>query len=254
VKDGLGNVTRVSDWSHGIPRLIDYPTSVSEKATVDGIGNILSTTDQLASTTSYAYDVMGRLSRITYPAGDTATWGDTTREFVAVNVAEYGLPAGHWRQTVRTGNGQTSTFYDAQWHPVLAITEDTALPASKSFVVKRYDAMGREVFSSYPVGSLPGNQGLMEGVTTQYDALGRPIRVNQDSELGVLTTSTDYLPGFQTMVTNPRGFKTTTSYQLFDAPNMDSPVRITAEEGVSTVITRDGFGKPLQVTRSGPGG
>ncbi len=254
VKDGRGNVTTVSDWSRGIPRLIDYPTSVSERATVDGIGNILSSTDQLGSTTSYGYDVMGRLTRIAYPVGDTRAWSDTTREFVMVNVAEYGLPAGHWRQTVRTGDGQTSTFYDAQWHPVLAITEDTALSSSKSFVVKRYDPMGREVFSSYPVGSLPGNQGLMEGVTTQYDALGRPIRVSQDSEIGVLTTSTNYLSGFQTMVTNPRGFKTTTSYQLFDAPSTDAPVRITAEEGVSTVITRDGFGKPLQVTRTGPGG
>lgn len=254
VRDGLGNVTALSNWSHGVPQLISYPTSVSESATVDGLGNLLSTTDQLASTTTYGYDVMGRLSRITYPVGDTAAWSDTTRGFVFVAAAEYGLPAGHWRQTVRTGNGQASTFYDARWHPVLVITEDTALASSRSFVVKRYDIMGREVFSSYPVGSLVGVRDALQGMSTQYDALGRPVRVSQDSELGILTTNTEYLTGFLTQVTNPRGFKTTTSYQVFDSPSVDAPVRINAEEGVSTVITRDGFGKPLQITRSGPGG
>lgn len=254
VKDGLNNQTTLGEWSRGIPRLISYPTGVTERATVNGLGSILSTTDQLASTTSYSYDVMGRLSRIAYPAGDAVAWADTTRVFEVAPVPEHGLPAGHWKQTVRTGNGQTTTFYDARWHPILTLTEDTALASSTSFVVKRFDAMGREVFSSYPVASVAGGQALLPGVTTRFDALGRPIQFLQDSELGQLTTNTDYLSGFQTQVTNPRGFKTTTRFQVFDAPSQDAPVRIDAEAGVTTVITRDGFGKPLQVTRSGPGG
>jgi len=65
---------------------------------------------------------------------------------------------------------------------------------------------------------------------------------------------TVFMTGFLTRVTNPRGIQTMTSYQAFDAPSTDSPVRIEAPEVALTTITRDGFGKPLQVTRCGPGG
>jgi YD repeat-containing protein len=253
VKDGRNNVIGLSNWYRGIPRAISYPTGVSQSAVVGNFGQISSTTDELASATGYGYDAMGRLSNIAYPSGDTVAWNATARGFVPVAAVEYGIPAGHWKQTVQTGTGKTTTFYDGRWSPVLTLTEDTALGASKSFVVRRFDAVGRAVFSSYPV-ALANVNDILPGIVTQYDALGRAYQVKQDSELGVLTTTTEYLSGFQTRVTNPRGYPTTTSYQVFDAPGTDAPVRIDAPQGVVTTITRDGFGKPLQVTRSGPGG
>ncbi|MFA6135726.1 MAG: hypothetical protein WC869_17095, partial [Phycisphaerae bacterium] len=251
-KDGRNNVTAVSNWYRGVPRVITYADTKAESATVSGSGQLLSTTDELGYATSYSYDPMDRLTGITYPIGDTVVWNDTTLPFVAVAAAEYGIPGGHWKQTVKTGNGQTTTFYDAQWRPVLALTEDTGNAASKSFVVNRYDAGGRLVFSSYPVASLTSVNDTLQGTTTQYDALGRVIKVLQDSELGVLTSTTEYLTGFKTRTTNPRGFQTTTSYQAFDTPDTSRPTRIEAPEGVLTVINRDDFGKPLKVTRSGP--
>ena len=87
------------------------------------------------------------------------------------------------------------------------------------------------------------------GTWTDYDALGRVTSIAQDSELGVLTTTTSYNSGFTTTVTNPRSKATTTSYQTFDQPSTDAPVLIVAPEGVTTTIVRDPFGKPLSTTR-----
>ncbi len=261
VTDGNGKVTTLGNWYMGVPRAIGYPTSFSTSATVGTDGTIQSTTDELGNVTQYGYDPMGWLKSVKYPTGGSTTWTDLTRSLSFVAGAEYGLPANHWKQVVdspvSTAGGapiaRTTTLYDARFNPVLTLTEDTTLSSSKSFVVRRFDGMGRETFRSYPVASANVNDALT-GFVTEYDALGRVTKVKQDSELGALATQTEYLTGFQTRVTNPRGFATTTNYQVFDSPSTDAPVRIDAPQGVSTVITRDGFGKPLQITRSGPGG
>lgn len=251
VRDGGNNLTSLSNWYRGVPRLVTFANSQVQSAAVDGIGRLLSATDELGSATNYAYDAMGRLTGITYPAGDSTVWNANTRSFLPVAAAEYGIAAGHWKQMVQTGNGRSTTFYDAQWRPLLTLGEDLGNPGSQSFVVSRYDAAGRMVFSSYPVSTLASVDELLPGVSTVYDSLGRVIQVKQDSELGVLTSTTEYLPGFQTRVTNPRGFQTVTGYQVFDTPDSSRPVLIQAPEGVTTTITRDAFGKPLQITRSG---
>lgn len=56
-------------------------------------------------------------------------------------------------------------------------------------------------------------------------------------------------------MTNPRGYVSETKYQLFDSPSTEAPVEIVTAKGQTeeqtTSIVRDGFGKPLSVTRSG---
>lgn len=252
--DGLNQTTTLSNWYRGIPRLISHPDGTTESATVNDFGWLTAIVDELGNSTGYAYDVMGRLTQITPPAGDPITWNPTVRSFVPTGVSEYGLPAGHWKQSVSTGNGQTTTFYDAQWRPVLTLTEDTADVATRNFVVRRYDASGRETFVSYPVVAIATINDTLQGNRTFYDVLGRVVRTEQDSENGVLATTTEYLSGYRTRVTNPRGFQTTTSYQAFDVPSYDAPTNVAAPEGVTTTIARDVFGKPLQITRSGPNG
>jgi len=228
-----------------------------EKAQVSDTGNLDWVQDELLTKTNYQYDAMDRLTRILYPVGDSTTWTDTTTPFVKLTAVENTIPANYWKQTVATGSGQVVTYYDAQWRPILAVTEITGNAASKSFVVNRYDVAGRLVFTSYPVGSLTSvNDTTLKGTTTEYDALGRVTRVLQDAELvemPVLSATTEYLTGFKTKVTNPRSYATTTSYQAFDTPDTSRPVLIEAPEGVTTTIVRDGFGNPLTVTRSGPG-
>ncbi|HMB58065.1 MAG TPA: RHS repeat-associated core domain-containing protein [Arenimonas sp.] len=255
ITDPLGHATTLGSWTRGIPGAITFPDTTTLAAVISPIGSITRVTNQLHTDTNYGYDVMGRMNRITYPVGDTVAWNDTTRSFAPVAVAEYGLPAGHWKQVVQTGNGRTSTFYDAQWHPVLTLSEDTGNAATKSFVVTRFDALGRTVFTSYAVDTLTSVNDALKGMTTVYDVLGRPIQSKQDAELPtapILTSTTEYLAGFQTRSTNARGKQTTTSYQVFDSPSTDSPVQISLPEGVTTTIARQpSLGKPLNVTRSG---
>jgi hypothetical protein len=268
VKDGNNNVTTLSSWKRGTPQSIKHPVTpespsgATESAVVDDNGWIQSVTDETGAKTCYGYDLMGRINLITYPsetqAGvcDTSAWASTSITFDDGYPAAYGMPAGHWRQTTLTGQGRKVTIFDALWRPVVEQSLDLGNTAgTMSEVVKRYDTQGRLVFQSYPMntnGQANYTDTTLKGTTTSYDALDRPTTVKQDSELGVLTTTTEYLSGFQTRVTNPRGQKTTTSYMAWDQPTTDLPVAIDQPKGVRTTIPRDAHGKPLQVTRSGP--
>src|SRR5690606_9942768 len=100
-----------------------------------------------------------------------------------------------------------------------------------------YDHEGRTTFASYPGSSST----LNTGTWSEYDALGRPTSVAQDPESGLLVTLTEYLTGFKTRTTNPRGQQTTTSYMAWDQPTHDYPVSITHPEGAVTTISRDVF-------------
>ncbi|OCG79938.1 hypothetical protein XEULMG905_22845, partial [Xanthomonas euvesicatoria] len=86
-------------------------------------------------------------------------------------------------------------------------------------------------------------------IWTEFDVVGRPTTISQDSEQGLLTTITQYLPGAQTLVTNPRGAQTRTGYQVFDQPVYDAPVWVQLPESARTSITRDVFGKAITIER-----
>ncbi|WP_203321529.1 RHS repeat domain-containing protein [Pseudoxanthomonas beigongshangi] len=265
VKDGNNNVTTFGNWKRGIPQAITHADSTSQSAVVDDRGWIDSVTDENGYKTCYTYDTMGRLASITYPsesaanACDTteASWKKTLLTFQPVAVVEYGIPVGHWRQTVSTGAGQKITYYDALWRPLvtkeLDATNGTAETLTKRFQRFAYDAEGRTTFASYPGTT----DALTKGTWTEYDALGRVTSVSQDSELAapsnLLTTTTQYLTGFKTLVTSPKGQVTTTSYQTYDQPSYDWPVAITHPEGTYTDISRDVYGKVLTITRRNAG-
>ena len=244
VADDSGRTTTLAGWRRGIPQSIVYADTTSKSAVVNDDGTIASVTDENAYTTAYIYDAMGRLKQISHP-GD---WNPTMLAFDRVDAAEYGIPAGHWRHLVSTGNSRKYTYFDGLWRPLLTHEYDAAdMAATQRFQRSRFDYAGRTTFSSFAgVVSDP-----VAGIWTDFDALGRPTSVSQDSELGVLTTLTEYLPGLKTRTTNPRLNSTTTSYQAFDAPDTSSPVQIQAPEGVTTTIGRDIFGKPQVLTRSG---
>lgn len=267
VKDGNNNVTTLSLWERGVPGKVTYPattdqpTPVFQQAEINPDGTIASITDENGAgfTTSYGYDAMGRLNLIDYPDGDTVNWTSTVRTFSFV-AAAYGLPS-HWRLWERTGNGYKVTHYDALWRPVVEDTYDAGNVApTRSIVVKRYDAAGRLAFQSYPVASLTSYTDALKGVYTDYDALDRVIKVRQDWEgAGQLITTTEYLDGFKTRVTPPKGqgagatYQTTTSYMAWDQPTTDFPVAITHPAGAFTDIVRDPFGKPTSITRRNAG-
>jgi len=253
VADGNSSVTTLSSWKRGIPQSIKYPATpeapagATRSAVVNDNGWIDSAIDENGFQTTYQYDAMGRLRLIDYPDGDTVNWHSTSLVFESVAQVEYGIGAGHWRQTVSTGNARKVTYFDALWRPLVVREFDASSPSTtQRFSRFTYDSEGRVTFASYP----GPDEALTSGTWTWYDALGRPYQVTQDSELGALTTRTDYLSGFRTRVTSPRGHVTTTHYQAWDVPTHEFPTLIEAPEGAVTTIVRDGLGTPLQITRS----
>ena len=250
VKDGRNLVTTLSNWYRGVPRNIQFADGTGQSATVNPMGWLTSTTDENGYTTGYAYDAAGRISQVTPPSGDTVAWLPTTSSFTRSNVAQYGLPAGHWRNVVSRGNYRKETYYDGMWRPRMTREYDAGnVAATRRVSVTSYAPGGQVNFTSYPAADAASVSGLLQGVWTEYDALGRVRSVSQDSEQGLLTTLTDYLPGFKTRVTNPRGYQTVTEYQAFDQPTTEAPVLITQLAGAATEIHRDVLGRTSQLKR-----
>jgi len=248
ITDARNNTTTLSNYKRGIPQTIAYPTGQSVSGIVNNYGWLTSATDELGYVTGYAYDSMGRLASITPPSGDTVAWTATTVAFAPVASVEYGIPAGHWKQTISKGNYRKELYLDGLWRPVVSREYDNSnIAGTQRFTRMAYDTSGRKEFVSYPGTT----DALTVGVHNEYDGLGRNTKVKQHSELGVLTTTTDYLTGFQTRVTNPRGFATTTSYQVFDSPDTSRPEIIVSPEGMTTTMVRNAYGNTLSVTRSG---
>ena len=261
VKDGNNNVITLSNWKRGIPQTIQYPATPespsgsTESAVVNDSGWITSVTDENGTgyTTNYGYDAMGRVSSVAYPTGDSVGWNTLARSFEQVNQEEFGIPAGHWRQVTTQGNYQKVTIFDALWRPLWEYQRDLSNnDATFSLVGKSYDPAGRLAFASYPRNPYAdGNWAIDTGTRTTYDALGRVIKVEQNSELGMLTTTTQYLNGGETLVTNPRNQQLRTRYAAWDQPTTDYPIEIFHPEGAFTQIWRDYFLKPTQIRRSG---
>jgi RHS repeat-associated protein len=251
-KDGKNQTTTYSNYKRGLAQTVVYADASSESAVVNNIGVPASTTDANGFLTGYLYDAMGRLATINYPASDTVAWNPTTISYVQLASAEYDLPAGHWREQVTTGNGRTTTYYDALFQPVYVETADLGNTAGTSRIIKHsYDFAGRTTYTSYPKRTYAS---ISEGVYNEFDALGRPTVTSTISELGTLYSGFAYPTAFfQKIYTDARQHNTTFSYQAFDEPSEAAINAIESPEAVSVAIGRDIFGKPTAVTRSGGG-
>lgn len=253
--DGLGHATTFSNYKRGLAQRIAYADGSAVSGVVNNLGLLTSVTNEVGATWTYGYDAMGRLSSETAPVGDASAYNVKNLSFEQIPTAEYGLGANHWRQTITQGNAVTVNYFDARWRKRLTTTHDAADPGgTRRMQLFNYDPHNRTVFASYPTRSIASITATLAGTRTAYDALGRTTRTAADSELGVLQASTQYLGGFRTQVTNPRGYITTTAYQAFDEPGESAVVSIATPEGVSVGINRDVFGKPLTITRAGSDG
>jgi YD repeat-containing protein len=245
------------NFMRGKPQYALFADGTSASRVVNNLGHAVSETNEVGTTTSYGFDAMGRVASVAYPTGDAVAYAPTLQSFTQVWTNEYGLAPGHWRQTVSTGQGYRHRYFDALWRLRLEHRFDAADPGStQSFIETRYDPDSRKSFQSYPSRQFTQLDQSIPGVATTYDALDRVTQQRADSELGVLTTTNEYLTGFVRQVTNPRRFVTQTRFQVFDTPSEDRIASIRLADSSSININRDLFGKPWSITRSGstPGG
>jgi RHS repeat-associated protein len=264
VTDGRGNVTQLSVWKRGIPGQIKHPgtneasSGAIESAAIDNNGWITAVTNELDSATGYGYDAMGRLASVVHPTGDaialpsaSGNYYNTLRNFRPLVAADWkpaGVVDGQWRLYEETGTRVNITYMDALWRPILKHEFDAQNTAATLRASKTtYDASGRVSFQSYPSSNtIPGDT----GTRSFYDAIDRVTSVEQDSEHGVLSTTTQYLSGLKTLVTNPKGYGTTTSFMAWNEPTYDFPVLSEQPEGKVIQIGRHPrFGWPLQLTQ-----
>ncbi|MEN5118216.1 hypothetical protein ABE488_12930 [Luteimonas sp. TWI662] len=254
ITDGNNKTTTVTGWKRGYPQSVAYPATpeapsgTAWSARVNDSGWVTSVTDENGFVHSYSYDAIGRLKRIDYPAADTVEWSSTSHAYDYVMTAEYGVQAGHWRHTVTNGYGQRVSYLDGLLRPVVVREYDSRDPAgTQRFSRFTYDHEGRVTFASYP-GAVDT---LSSGAWTFYDGLGRVVQETADSELGPLNTATEYVAGFKTRVTPPKGTtaRVTTNYLAWDRPSTDFPIAISHPAGAFTDISRDVFGKPISITR-----
>ena len=259
ITDGRGNTTTLSNWKRGLPQTIKYPATAeapsgaTDSVIVNDNGTIASVTDENGYLTSYTYDPMGRLAHIAYPTGDAVAWNAKDIEFRPLTAADWkpaGVAAGQWRQYTTQGKYAKVVYFDALWRPVLTHEYDIDnTPGTLRATSTSYDVSGRVAFQSYPSSDLIP---AATGTWSFYDALDRVTSVKQDSELGQLTTSTEYLTGFMTRVTNPRGYQTLTQYVVYDQADTSAPNGITRSAGVDTQaieIERDTFGAPKRIAQ-----
>jgi len=154
-------------------------------------------------------------------------------------------------QTIQTGQSHTVRHFDGLLRPRVMRSFDSSDPGGTGSVVElRYDNGGRKSFQSYPARGAAAPTGQR----WSYDALGRETRMEQDSELGVLSTQTEYLANFSRRTTNPRGFATTYDFQAYDTPSEDHLVQALLPLNISLVIDRDPLGKARSITRAGSWG
>ncbi|HEY9254922.1 MAG TPA: RHS repeat protein [Stenotrophomonas sp.] len=250
IVDANNNTIALSSYKRGLPRRIDYPGATYAALDIDDNGWISSVRDEAGYTTGFNYDAMGRMTKTTYPVGDTVAWEPLQSTFgrlAASDPKPQGTVTGQWLQTTWQGNYRKLTYFDALWRPVLVNSYDNANVAGTMSAIRyQYDSDGQATFISYPSSQSGGGN---SGVWAEYDGLGRQTSQSQDSELGLLTTVTQYLSGNQILVTDPRGQITNSTYQAFDTPNYSAPTQIQHPEGAFTEITRDVFGNPVSILR-----
>jgi RHS repeat-associated protein len=263
ITDNLANTTTLGNWKRGVPQSITFFDGSTQSSVVDDNGWVTSTTNEVGGTTSYGYDGLGRITSIGYPVDAANPWAPTSRTFAPTASAEYGLPAGTWKQTVSTGNFRRNVWFDNLWQPLLLREWDANSPATtERFVRTIHGWRGNLLYKTYAVRGISDIIGASYGVLWTFDALNRLVREDAGAKSNnTLTTryAFESSPPFQTRVTNPRGVESTMQFFALDEPSDAFPTRVdrgvnrTGAEQSATVIARDIWGKVLSMQRSGNG-
>jgi YD repeat-containing protein len=242
--DGNSHTTSLTNYRRGIPQSVTYPDTHTQTAVVDDLGQIVSATDQRGVTTGYHYDSIGRLTQIDYQAEASGkTWAPKVFAYEFVG-DEPGIAGAHWRRTVTQFDRAEIKRFDALLRPLSTEQRRASDGALAITTLAAYDWRGNERYASYPIAGSAAYDETAAGVRHAFDALGRETSVARDAgDDGVLTTGTTYLSGARRKVTDPRGNETVTTFQVFDAPSYEQPLRVQAPEGVDQVIDRNVYGE-----------
>ncbi|WP_412126550.1 DNRLRE domain-containing protein [Streptomyces xinghaiensis] len=197
--------------------------------TYDAAGNLASETDALGKTTTYVYDQLGNLAKVTRPApseGASAPVATFTHDLLGERLSATG-PAGARTEATYDDLGRQITTTRIERHPAQGAFTTTLT----------YDDAGNLLSTTSPTG--------LE-TSGAYNAAGQPTTVT-DAAGG--QTAYSYGPtGLTASVTTPQGRTTRTSHDL-----AGRTTTVTDEDSTGAVLrTRgsayDADGNPVEVT------
>ena len=234
--NALGSTTHYEDYFAGFARKVTDALGHVGSYTVNPDGTVASYTDPESHTSSFSYDYLGRVTKVTMPNKDVYT-----------NV--YSLAGG--AQTTKTTHGSAvqTTTYNAFGKPSSVTITAPSVPTYTQ--THQYDAIGREVFTSYP--------GDTKGTATTYDGLGRVTATNwpvsDPEQTGNYSTSTSYPSWDKVEHTDSNGNETNVTSYLVGSPSnnlgaVETDIPTSAGEQVTT-IARDAMGRMLSVSQDG---
>ena len=248
--NGANRWVALSNYKRGIAQTIRTPSSLSTSSQyaykqVDANGWVTKHTDFLGNCVNYRYDSIGRLTLID-PCN--SKWLNTSISYsTTANSEGYShVRQGMLKRTIRRGNYSHLTFYDNLLRPRMTKESDTSRDSeTKRYTRTSYDSFNRPTYQSKP-SSLNGTP---YGVTIRYDALGRSLKEDDNTTAGAVTHS--YLSSNRVQVTNNRGYKTTTKFLAYGAPELKRPLTISSPHGVSTTVAYNVYGNVTSIRQGG---
>ena len=222
--NGLGQVTTFADYdANGRPGSMTDPNGVETQFAYDALGRLQSntvkhpTTPALDATTSYDYDVEGRVTGITLPATGTLSF-------------TYDL-AGQLLEMTAPDGEKISFSHDAMGN----VTEEKILRADgavRGTTTRTFDSIGRMLTET-----------LGPGRTTawEYDKNGNPVRTTSPRSYAT-DMAFDALNRLTSTLAPDTG-STATQYNA-----RDEMTQFTDAVSVQTSFVRNGFGEVIQET------
>jgi RHS repeat-associated protein len=214
----LGTLSFFDATYHLFPEAVTNPlghtTNLEWDTTLGKVGKV---TDANGAATSYEYDQLGRVTRVTAPGGNTVTrsypdWGDPRRQRIR-EVADDGSADGLWTEISVDGLGRV-------WQVV-----KKGDAAGASFVQRNAysDASGRVWRRSgwFRSGRVWRRPPLME--TLDYDLAGRLVRL-----------------------THPDRAKTGRRFR-YDTDGTTTSITVTDERGHDKTVHEDAYGRVVEV-------
>lgn len=252
VRDGKPHEHIFEDYKLGVARLETKADAAVILREMYITGELAWKEDEAGNRTSFEYDQIGNIQKIT-PAG-------------AYSQTEFDWYKTDNNQVIETrGNYKKTKYYDKVGRLVKVKDEDTALNGYTRFNHYKFDGMNRQVYFSRPTfeENDPNN-----GYERAFDSLGRVISVRDTVQdltatycYGVECNNgrSENAPQVQLgyVLTDFRGFETIYNFKAFGDPNeiylseIIQQVSLEPEEYITTTISTNELGQIESIARNG---
>jgi RHS repeat-associated protein len=232
-KDGHNHQWTLTNWKRGKPQTVTRPIGTISRA-VDDNGWVTSETDARGYVTGFQYNPVGWLAYVDLPG----TFADISTSYAGQGT--------NLTATTTRGTKRTIVSYDGMLRPTMVEMQALDGSAQSIYEATAFDIFGRETFKSWPSFSFNPTT----GVNMTYDALGRTLSVAENVS-PFATTTTAYLNGHVTRVTDPAGHQVTTTSRGFGSPEGQEVMQVVDAMGTTTTTTRDIYGNVTTLAQSG---